>query len=255
MDDDYMKNFSLFTVLLLLFILSGSVASASSSQTRPDSNTYPLTGYVEEIPHYSGAYGIVGDDGKKYQPLNLPRQFRKEGLAIKFDYQRKDNVPNPINWGAVIQIANAAKISPPLTQEERSVIYVLSKRMEAFNTKDLSKLQQIDTVSRQLTPAQFKNWLGNYGNFTLRYIEISAGDIYSINGICYYTRELVNGMTLFGNTELASMTFTLSKTPDGWKLTQSAPGTPLPYDSDPLAEIKQKAVDKYGVDDLSKLWR
>ncbi len=242
------------SVLLLTIILSCSVLSAAPAPTQPSS--YHLTGYVKEIPNYRGAYGIVGDDGKKYQPLNLPRQFRKEGLAVKFDYQLKDNVPNPINWGDTVQIANVAAISPPLTYEERSAIYVLLKRLDAFNARDLDKLQQIDTVSRQLTREQYDSWLGRYGNFKLRYVEISTYDSNSIDGACYYTREIINGMALYGNVELASMTFTLSRTPNGWKLTQSSSNrSSIFYESDPLAEIRQKAINKYGVDDLANLWR
>lgn len=240
-------------VFLLTFIMSCGIVSAAPAQPQPDS--YHLTGYVKEIPRYNGAYGIVGDDGKNYLPLNLPRQFRKEGLAIKFDYQPK-TAPNPINWGETVQIGRVAKISPPLTSEERSAIYVLLKRLDAFNAKDLAKLQQIDIVSRQLTPEQYMNWLDRYGNFKLRYVEISAGNSSSIEGACYYTREIVNGMTLYGNAELAAMTFTLNKTSDGWKLAESSSSrSSLSYESDPLVEIKQKAISKYGVDDLSNLWR
>jgi hypothetical protein len=69
-------------------------------------------------------------------------------------------------------------------------------------------------------------------------------DSTSITGSCYYTRELTNGMTLHGNTDLAAMTFTLSQTPQGWKLTQSgALANPAKFydNTDALTDSKAKS--------------
>jgi len=237
---------------ILLFTLFSSIAWAA--EALPQSQTFHLTGQIQSSNIEGGFYGIIGDDGKKYQPTNLPRKFKKDGLTIKFDAKRKD-VMSTFQWGTIVELSNVSQIKTTISNDERKAIYLLLKRLDAFNTKDLAKLQEIDTVSRQLTKEQFENWVSKYNNFTLQYVDISHADSTSITGSCYYTRELTNGMTLHGNTDLAAMTFTLSLTSKGWNLTQSGSVTTpaILYSPDALADLKQKAFAKYNSDNLATL--
>lgn len=241
---------ALFSILLLSLFSNTAWAAESLSPSTP----LHLTGQVVSSNIEGGFYGIIGDDGKKYQPTNLPRKLKKDGLAIKFDARLK-NVMSSFQWGTVVELSNVAPITTPITIEERKAIVLLLKRLDAFNTKDLTKLQEIDTVSRKLTKEQFDSWVNKYNNFTLQYVDISTADSTSITGSCYYTRELTNGMTLHGNTDLAAMTFTLSLTPKGWQLTESgilaAPS--ILNNSDALADLKEKALAKYKSDNLATL--
>ena len=249
------KCLSLLILVITLFTPNALASEPTSNAKIP--NTFHLTGQVVFSNLEGGFYGIIGDDGKKYQPTNLPRKLKKDGLAIKFDAKIKDNGMSTFQWGTIVELSNVAPIATSISAEERRAIYVLLKRMDAFNTKDLNKLQQIDTVARKLTKEQFGSWVNKYDNFTLQYVDISYSDSTSITGSCYYTRELVNGMTLHGNTDLTGMTFTLSQTQNGWKLTESGALTnPInPYNSDVLADLKQKALEKYKTDSLASLWQ
>jgi DNA-directed RNA polymerase subunit H (RpoH/RPB5) len=246
------KRFLAFLSILLLTLFSHT---AWASESPPQPNSFHLTGQVKFSTVEGGFYGIIGDDGKKYQPTNLPRKLKKDGLAIKFDAKRKD-VISAFQWGTIVELSNVAPITTTISNDERKAIYLLLKRLDAFNTKDLSKLQEIDTVSRKLTKEQFDSWVNKYNNFTLQYVDISYADSTTITGSCYYTRELTNGMTLNGNTDLTAMTFTLSLTPKGWNLTQSGPLTAPAnfYNTDALADLKQKALAKYNSDNLSSLF-
>jgi hypothetical protein len=61
-------------------------------------NSFHLTGQDTLLHGLEGGfYGIIGDDGKKYQPTNLPRKLKKDGLAIKFDAKRKDVISTHFN--------------------------------------------------------------------------------------------------------------------------------------------------------------
>jgi len=239
-------------VILIIVIVSLLTIATSFAAGQP-AQTFYLTGYVQYVATEGGFYGIIGDDGKRYQPTNLPRKFRKDGMPVGFEARLRDDVASFIMWGTIIEIKKIDALKSVISNDERSAIHVLLKRMDAFNSKDLEKLQQFDTASRHLSKEQFNSWLDRYGNFRLRYVEIFSANSTTITGACFYTRELVNGMTLNGNIQLAPTTFTLTMTSDGWKLSESGTymnGYELSQD-----EILAKAKSKYGVDDLANLWR
>lgn len=237
--------FIIYLLIVVTIIVSQSLVFAAGS-------TLQLTGEICYVPTEDGLYGIAGDNGVKYQPLNLPRELRKDGLPVKFSAEIRDDIFSPITWGTTIKIKSIAKIDPSLSRNERTAIYILLKRMTAFNTKDLATLQAIDTESKRLSPEQFEDWIGNFSNFTLRYIEISSSDSMTITGSCVYTRELANMMTLNDNDSdnITQLLFTLNLTKDGWKLVQSSSAKPV-YS---LATIKDQAKLKYGTDDLATIW-
>jgi len=102
-----------------------------------------------------------------------------------------------------------------------------------------------------------RSWVSQYANYTLRYVDIFSANSSSITGACYYTRELVNAMRMNGNTDLAMMTFTISHSSNGWRLTDSDNlRNPVFNDkTDALADLKQKALAKYKTDNLAALWQ
>ena len=57
-----------------------------------------LTGEVAYINLEGGFYGIIGDDGQKYQPTNLSKQLRKPGLPIKFTAASTPNSFSSFMW-------------------------------------------------------------------------------------------------------------------------------------------------------------
>jgi len=244
-------------ILFFLLLFTLFCPTARAAQLAPPSNTFHLTGQVYYGNMEGGFYGLIGDDGLKYQPTNLPRKFKKEGMSLKFDAKIKGGMVSAFQWGTIVELSNVSEIKTEITMDERRAIYVLLKRMTAFNNKDLLQLQQIDTLSKQLTTEQFDSWVSKYTNYTLRYVTIFTANSSAITGDCYYTRELVNGMTLYGNTELAMITFTITHTGNGWKLTQlgNLPNPAFNNTTDALANLKQAALAKYNTDNLATLWQ
>jgi hypothetical protein len=229
--------------ILVLILSSQSPSFAANSQIQ-------ATGEISYVVTEDGLYGIIGDDGKKYQPINLPQELRKNGLAVKFNADIRDDLFSAITWGTTIKINKIEKLAPTLTKPERTAIYILLNRMNAFNHNDLGQLQKFDTQAKNLSTKQFTDWIANYTDFTLRYVEISFADSTIITGSCIYTRELANTMTLHDNNNITQLNFTLNATKDGWKLAQSDSMKPR-YE---LEEIKKRANLKYGTDDLASLW-
>ncbi|HAK73560.1 MAG TPA: hypothetical protein DCP36_08100 [Sporomusaceae bacterium] len=233
---------NLLFLLAVLIVFIPVTASAAAA-------TIQLTGEIAYVPIGEGFYGIIGDDGQKYQPTNLPRELRKAGLPVKFSaISRKDSFTS-IMWGNIIEIQTITRISPAISSTERAAIRLLLQRIDAFNTKDLHKLRQIDTVAGDLSEQQFLEWIGNFHSFTLRYVEITHQDSSSITGACIYTRES-EAPELADSPTMAYLQFTLDRSKTGWKLTKSLSDS-VPYS---LEVIKKKALEKYKTDDLSTLW-
>lgn len=238
------NKLAIILLIVITMITSQSLTSAASSNLQ-------LTGEICYVSNEDGLYGILGDNGIKYQPTNLPRELRKDGLPVKFSAEIRDDIFTSINWGTTIKITTIEKINPTISRDERTAIYVLLKRLAAFNTKDLAALIAIDSTSRNLSPQQFTDWIANFSNFTLRYVEITTADSTTITGSAIYTREIANTMTLHDNDNITQLIFTLNHTKDGWKLLQTSSSKPL-Y---PLSTIKEQAKLKYGTDDLATVWR
>jgi hypothetical protein len=63
-----------------------------------------LTGTVKHLRFEGGFYGIVGSDGAKYDPVNLPKEFQKDGLQVRFQVKEKKGMMGIHMWGKIVEI-------------------------------------------------------------------------------------------------------------------------------------------------------
>ncbi len=78
---------------------------SSQSQVRePEFEGTVITGTITYIDLEGGFFGIVGDDGNKYDPLNLEPEYQKDGLRIKVGISVRKNVMTVRMWGTPVQI-------------------------------------------------------------------------------------------------------------------------------------------------------
>ena len=66
------------------------------------------TGVVRYISFEGGFYGIISDDSKQYNPINLPKEFKKDGLRVSFKGEKAD-VVGIRTWGTTIKITDIKK--------------------------------------------------------------------------------------------------------------------------------------------------
>ncbi len=76
-----------------------------------------LTGTVKYVPLEGGFYGVVTDKGEKYYPLNLPDEFREDGLRINFKAKVRKDVVTIQMW-VPVEILKIEKL--PQTQQNQS---------------------------------------------------------------------------------------------------------------------------------------
>jgi hypothetical protein len=254
-----MKVTGVLIVVLLLSVLLLSPATVAAATDSAQLLRFPAT--VWWVPSLQ-TYGIMSADGKKYDPIKrLPRKFQKDRMEVVIEGKIRDDLVGPNMWGKALEIVKISKVSEYFWPEERQAIRMLLSRMDAFNSKDLGKLQQIDDVAKGLTPDQFNTWLDDNGNFILNYVEFvpdvnAPSNATTINGFCLYSRQRLHSIAMSGNVNYSLMRFTLTKTADGWKFTGIDS-----YRPDDVADmdlfIKQlleKSKEKFGTTNLAE-WK
>lgn len=60
------------------------------------------SGIVRFIDLEGGFFGIIGDDGKRYFPANLPAEFKVDGKTVSFSAHEGTEVTNTAMWGIPI---------------------------------------------------------------------------------------------------------------------------------------------------------
>ena len=86
-------------VLLLTIGLSGCLDSYVEG-----------TGRIQYNDFEGGFYGIVSDDGEDYDPINLPDDFKEDGLLVSFKLVVLENQVSYHMWGEVVRIINIEKL-------------------------------------------------------------------------------------------------------------------------------------------------
>jgi hypothetical protein len=82
--------------------------SSSESTPAPPADSFEIVGTVTYKNIEGGFYAIDGDDGSKYDPVNLPESFRKDGLKVKVTARLKTDAMSFHMYGSIIDIVNIA---------------------------------------------------------------------------------------------------------------------------------------------------
>jgi hypothetical protein len=85
-------------------------ASALSTQFTTNDGLIHGKGAVKYLSFEGGFYGIVGDDGENYDPINMPQEFKVDGLRVQF----VANITNYLSfhmWGYVVKLVSIERLS------------------------------------------------------------------------------------------------------------------------------------------------
>jgi hypothetical protein len=88
--------------------------------TSSRANVVVGTGTVKFLDFEGGFYGIVSDDGRHYDPMNLDRLFRVDGLRVQFAVKVIQDRFNVHMWGTVVSIVSMRKLVWQGTKEDAS---------------------------------------------------------------------------------------------------------------------------------------
>ncbi|MFQ5707621.1 MAG: hypothetical protein ACE5HO_09250 [bacterium] len=75
-----------------------------------DSSTVNARGKIALVQVEGGFFGIVGDDGNNYDPINLDEKFQQEGLRIRFEGRKRKDLNSVHQWGILVEIIEIEKL-------------------------------------------------------------------------------------------------------------------------------------------------
>ncbi len=103
------------TLLLLPLLLLSGCALAAQTDPSTDFSTQEgaaimhVTGKIVFIPLEGGFYGIIADDGRQFDPLGLPEEFRKDSLPIRAVLKEVEGAVSFRMWGTIVEIVKIEK--------------------------------------------------------------------------------------------------------------------------------------------------
>jgi len=68
------------------------------------------TGTIKYIDLEGGFYGIIADNGERYDPINLNQEFQVDGLRVRFEAKIRDDIVGIHMWGVLIEILKIEKL-------------------------------------------------------------------------------------------------------------------------------------------------
>ena len=87
---------------------AGLPAMNESNNNAP--NQISSTGTVRFQEIEGGFWGIVADDGQKFDPMNLDPKFQKDGLRVSFKAIPETDMMSTHMWGTLIKLTHIEKI-------------------------------------------------------------------------------------------------------------------------------------------------
>lgn len=86
--------------------------------SEPGSQVISGIGTVYYMDLEGGFFGIVGDDGRQYQPINLAANLQEDGLRLSFTGEIVEDFVDMYMWGIPLVIEEASVIAEPGEIEE-----------------------------------------------------------------------------------------------------------------------------------------
>lgn len=99
--------------VLLAFLLVGCTTSDTTEEADPqrESASSDMTeGTVQYVDLEGGFYGILGEDGAKYNPMNLSEAYKEDGLRVRFRFRSREDVMTTQMWGQNVEIIEIERV-------------------------------------------------------------------------------------------------------------------------------------------------
>ena len=103
---DYAKVKSIIKNLITFLFFTIVIISCSST----DPELIDATGTVKYISLEGGFYGIITDNGKSLDPINLPKEFQVDGKRVYVKYHSIKEGADFHMWGMIIEIVEIKEL-------------------------------------------------------------------------------------------------------------------------------------------------
>jgi hypothetical protein len=104
---------ALFFAVLCAVLAAGAPLTAAAQQAASGNGTavsqIVIQGEVTYVAIEGGFWGIVGADGKRYDPGRLAREFQQPGLKVRVEARPLSGQVSMRMWGTPIEILHIEK--------------------------------------------------------------------------------------------------------------------------------------------------
>jgi hypothetical protein len=69
-----------------------------------------ITGTVRHSDLEGGFYELAADSGERYDPVNLPAEYKKDGLRVKFQIKEKKDMVGIHMRGKIVEVVKIEKL-------------------------------------------------------------------------------------------------------------------------------------------------
>jgi hypothetical protein len=102
-----------FLPLFLLLLLAACAPALTSCGGDAEEEKLHIIGTVIFVPLEGGFFGIRSEDGKPYDPINLPTDFQRDGLQVEAVAIPRLDMVSFHQWGQLIEIEEIKELSRP----------------------------------------------------------------------------------------------------------------------------------------------
>ena len=97
-----------------LAVCGGACRMADEEMESPVETVQPsgksVTGTVTYLDLEGGFYGIVTDEGKNLDPVNLPDDFKEDGIAVRAYVETLEDRVSFRMWGELVKIHHIERL-------------------------------------------------------------------------------------------------------------------------------------------------
>ena len=90
-------------------LLAGCIQFQNPGAAPARSDTFELRGTVVRNELEGGFFAIEGDDGRTYEPINLPEAFKQDGMRVNATVRIREDIGSIHMVGAIVEIIAIAR--------------------------------------------------------------------------------------------------------------------------------------------------
>lgn len=98
------------TALLASMLVVCTLFAGCDSDGKSDHGNVAFAGTVKWKAIETGFYAIDADDGQGYEPINLPAEYRVNGLRVQVAANIRDDMASVNMYGIIIEIVDISRL-------------------------------------------------------------------------------------------------------------------------------------------------
>jgi len=105
-----MRALSIQIIVILILLVAAGAPAARAGDKEKGADILSGTGIISHINLEGGFYGLIADDGQKYLPKDLAREFKIDGLRVRYQVMILTGVVTMYMWGTPVEVLSIERL-------------------------------------------------------------------------------------------------------------------------------------------------